>query len=74
MRHAWNARAFCLSVRGFISPPIREALALNAGQGDLCTLCILNAQGRTVRIAEIELREIAVQMSGAAMLVGALRA
>jgi hypothetical protein len=50
-----NARAFCLSVRGFVRYAVRETLALNAFKGLRRTFSILYAEAIAVVIAEIEL-------------------
>jgi hypothetical protein len=54
--------AFCLRVRGFTRLTIRETLALGAFQGARRTIPIGQAQLGAVRITEIELRQIAVQV------------
>ena len=59
---------------GFVSPPIGEALASSLSDDLGGALGIFDAQARAVVIAEIELSEIAMQMSFAAMLVHALHA
>jgi hypothetical protein len=53
------------------SPPISEALAACALDRTAGTLGIVNPELDTVRIAEIELGEIAVQMLFAAVLIDA---
>ena len=51
-----------LLVRLLISPPISKALANDALQGVLGALCIFNAKGGTVVVAEVILRQITLQM------------
>ena len=57
-----------------MSLPIGEPLADDALNGARGTLYVIYAQPDAVAIAEIELRQIAVQMLLAAMLVDALHA
>jgi hypothetical protein len=68
-RHLTNARAFCLSVRGFVSPPICQSLSSDASHDFVGALCILDTKARAIVIAEIEFREIAVQMLFADVMV-----
>src|SRR6202050_5039716 len=51
--------------------PIGQPLAANAFQRIVGALCILNTELRAVVVAEINLRQIAVQVLRAAMLVNA---
>ena len=60
--HLWKALTCCLTVTGFVNPPIGQALALNGLEGLCGTGCIVNFESGTIAIAEIELRQIAMQM------------
>ncbi len=71
LRQRMKAATFCLNVLGFVSPPIRQALPIDAFQHLLGAHRIVKAKGGTGVGAEIELRKIAVQMLFPAMLVGA---
>jgi hypothetical protein len=64
LRKAWD---FCLSVTGFVRPPIGKALALNALESLLGAVRVVNFQRSAVAVAEIELCQIAVKMGLAAM-------
>jgi hypothetical protein len=57
-----NALAFCLSVRGFVSPPIGQALSRDPGHYLVGALCIFDSKAGAVVIAKIELCKIAMQM------------
>jgi len=57
-----------------VNPPIREAFAFDALEGDHGTHVVIDAEADAVVVAEIELREITVQMVLAAMLIDALHA
>src|SRR6185437_15364137 len=61
----------CLSVTGFTNPPIGKALAACASEQIVGALGVFNAKRRAAVISEIKFREVAVQVSLAAMLVGA---
>ena len=50
--------AFCLGVRSFVSPPIGEALTLNALEGFDYTLAIGHAKFGAFVVAEIEFTEV----------------
>jgi hypothetical protein len=63
--------AFSLMVLGCVSPPKREALAADTLEGDFGAHRVSDAQLGAVVHAEVELREIALQVRFAAMLVGA---
>jgi len=54
--------AFCLSVRGFTSPPIHQSLAANVGQEAVGSHGVVAAQARAVGIAEVELGKVARQV------------
>src|SRR3546814_6751411 len=55
-------------------PPIGEALALDAFQGLVHALHVLDTKGSALVVAEIELRQIALQVGRANMVVGAIDA
>ncbi len=57
-----------------MSWPVHEALALRASERSRRTFSVVNVQCNSVIVAEIELRDITVNMSFAAMLVDALHA
>ncbi len=50
-----KARAFCLPVRGFVSPPIGQALNVDPAKGFVGTQLVVDAEVRAVAVAEIEL-------------------
>jgi hypothetical protein len=54
--------AVCLSVRGFVRPPIGQALSSDPGRDLGDALFVFDAKARTIVVAEIELGKIAVQM------------
>lgn len=49
-------------MRAFTSPPIGQALAADPAQDFVGAHGVIDAQGGSVRIAEIELGEVAAQM------------
>ncbi len=55
-----NALACCLGVRGFVSPPIGEALADDAGDGPSHAFRVVHAQSLALIIAKIELGQISL--------------
>jgi hypothetical protein len=67
-RQRRNARAFCLSVRGFVSLPVRETLALDALKSNCRTFPVRHLAGVPL---EIPFREIARQMGFADRMVRA---
>ena len=67
-RHRRKTFAFCLSVRGFVSRPVRETLALNAFERERSTFPILDLAGVPF---EIPFDQIAVQMGFADRMVQA---
>src|SRR6202022_4523640 len=66
LRHATKRLAFCLSVRGFVSRPVRETLALDTFEGSCRTFPICHLAGVPL---EIPFREIARQMGFADRMV-----
>src|SRR5208283_2845208 len=58
----------------FVSAPIREALSDDAKRHPIGAIHIFATKRRTVRITEVELSKVAVQMLLAAVLVNALHA
>jgi hypothetical protein len=54
-------------------PPIGEALASDALQGFYSPVLIVNAKRNAVRIAEVELGKVAVQVLFLAVLIDTLR-
>src|SRR3954451_14876738 len=54
-----------------VSPPIGQALADDPGDCLLCTLGILDAKGRALVVAEVELAEVALQVLRADVVIGA---
>jgi hypothetical protein len=62
LRQLRKARAFCLSVRGFVSLPICQTLSGDAGHDFVGAFCVLDAKTGTVVIAKIELGKVAMQM------------
>ena len=77
VRHAFSARRLRLAScfgSGPANPPIGEALAFDAAQSAIRALGIVHAKAGTVRIAEVELGKVAVQMFFAAMLIDAFHA
>ena len=54
--------AFCLRVSGFVSPPIHQALATDATQEFIGAHTVIDAKGRTVRVAEIKLGKVAAKV------------
>lgn len=71
MRQRMKPRACCLTVLGFVRPPISKALAVDALQGQIGAASIVNAQLGAVGIAEIELVQVTLQVLFATVLVGA---
>ena len=63
-----------LGERAFVRPSIHQALALRALNDLGNALRILDAKRGTIRVAKIELSQIAVQVLLAAMLINALHA
>ena len=61
-RQAKKRLAICFRVRALVSRPVRETLALCAFDGARRTFSIVHAKLGAVGIAEIEFREITVQM------------
>jgi hypothetical protein len=57
-----NARAFCLSVRGFTRQSIGQPFAFDAFERLLGALGILNAKAGTIIVTKVELGEIAMQV------------
>ena len=74
LRQRMKALAFCLSVRGFVRPPIRQALASDALKQFVGASTVIHTKAATVVIAEIEFRQIAVKMLFANMVIGAVHA
>lgn len=72
-RQRMNLRA-CREKSLLVSLTIRQTLAGCAFGGKVCAFPIGDAKPNAVRIAEIELAQIAMQMFLAAMLVDALHA
>src|SRR5579862_4668952 len=70
----WFPHGYSRGRRFFVSPPICQSLAADAFERIGCAFCIFNTARGTVVIAEIEFRQIAVQMITAAMLVRAIHA
>ena len=66
-----KAAAFCLSVLGLASPPIRQALAGDTGDGFFGAHGIVYAELGAGICAKIKLSQITVKVLFAAMLVGA---
>lgn len=73
-RQRRKALAFCSSVTGFVNPPIGKALAGDALQSLLGVGLIVNFERRTVAVAEVKFRQVAMQMRLATMLIDALHA
>ncbi len=71
LRQRMKAAAFCLSVAGCVSPPVRQALSDDALQRAFGARLIINTQLGAVVLAEIELGQITVKMLFADVLVGA---
>src|SRR5206468_7111071 len=69
-----NRPALCLGVRAAVSPAISKTLAFYALNGFKVPRAIIAAKRFTVRIAEIELREIAEQVRFRAVLIDAAHA
>src|SRR5258708_2395877 len=69
-----KARICCARCLGFTSPSIGEALPLDALERNLGAHGIVDAEFCAVRISEIELGQVTVQMLFAAMLVSASHA
>jgi len=70
-----NAFASCFGVFFLpTNPPISQALPGDPGQQNVGTLCVFNTKTRTVVIAEIIFREIAMQVLFAIVLVNAFKA
>ena len=63
-----NLVAFCLGVRGLVSPPISQTLALDAFGGNLGALHVGDFASVT---AEVELTNLALEMCRADVIVGA---
>jgi len=61
-----------VGLRGFTNSPICKTLADDSRHKPIGALCIFAAESRAVRIAEIELSDVAVKVLLAAMLVDAL--
>lgn len=70
-RNTLKRLAFCLSVCGFVSPPIREALSSDALERNIGTHRIVDAKFDAVVLAEIEFSQIALQVLLAAALIRA---
>ncbi len=66
LRQRMKARALCLGVTRFTSPPIGEALALDALRGQRGALDIGHVAGV---VPEIELSEVALEVLGRNPLV-----
>lgn len=60
LRHLMNLLAFCLSVRGFVSPPIGKALAFDGLEDRGGTLEVIDLKGFTVVPTEGELVDVAL--------------
>lgn len=70
-----SLRAFCLGVSGITNPPIDQTLVASLTKTKIFgAFCIAGLEGCMALMAEIELCKIAVQVSFAAMLVGAAHA
>ena len=61
----------CLGDTGLTNPPIGEALAADGGQQHVVAFGISDLERRAAVVTEIELGQIAMQVSLAAMLIGA---
>lgn len=61
-RQRRKRRAFCLAVTGFVSPPIRQALADDALEQLVGAGAIIDAKGLALVVAEVEFGEIALQV------------
>src|SRR3546814_7994323 len=71
-RQRWLRGRFPAFLRGdAVNPPIGDALSSDTLQGNIGALSIFNTAGAAVGVTEIKLRQIAVQMLLAAMLVDA---
>src|SRR5690606_37848021 len=57
-----------------VSPPIGEALPADASQGLVCALVVSDAEGDALVVAEIEFRQIALQVLLADVVIGAVDA
>ena len=69
--HLRNAKANCLGVLGFVSPPVGQALIVHSVGGDAGALLVMNSKLAAVVIAEGELVEITLKVLLAAVLVDA---
>jgi hypothetical protein len=63
--------AACALKSGFVSSPIRETLASRVFHGKRRTLTIIEAKRHAVIVAEIVLRQVAMQMLLFAVLINA---
>lgn len=66
--------AFCLSERGATNPAIGEPLAADALQGIIAAHDVIDAELRAGVVAEVEFREVAVQVLLSAVLVDVFHA
>src|SRR5271165_1463936 len=65
---AYRSHLRRLGERAFIRPSVHQAFAHSAFDNHIHALFVLNAKFRAVRITEVELSKVAVQMLFAAML------
>jgi hypothetical protein len=63
-----NALATCLAVRGLTSPPICEALALDAFRSDLGAV---HAADAASVVSKVEFADVTLQVSGRDVVIGA---
>ncbi|MNC91463.1 hypothetical protein D3C83_77320 [compost metagenome] len=59
-------------MRGFVSPPIGEALAGRAAQGFVRAHVVVDPQRHAVGIAEVELGKVAAQMGFGDVVIDAV--